>query len=77
MDFIDEKIEKYAFDHTSYEGDLLKQLEEETYEKQIEIESTGDLSEEPTGLFTLGIDVGNCGYRYHCNPDYLSHRSQH
>ncbi|MEK9628190.1 MAG: class I SAM-dependent methyltransferase [Nitrospinota bacterium] len=33
MDFIDEKIEDYAFDHTSYEGDLLKQLEEETYEK--------------------------------------------
>ena len=33
MDFIDEKIEEYDFDHTSYEGDLLKQLEEETYEK--------------------------------------------
>ena len=33
MDFIDEKIDEYAFDHTSYEGDLLKQLEEETYEK--------------------------------------------
>ncbi len=33
MDFIDEKIEEYAFNHTSYEGDLLKQLEEETYEK--------------------------------------------
>ena len=33
MDFIDEKIEEYAFDHTSYEGDLLEQLEEETYEK--------------------------------------------
>ena len=33
MDFIDEKIEEYAFDHTSYEGDFLKQLEEETYEK--------------------------------------------
>ena len=33
MDFIDEKIEEYAFDHTSYEGDLLKQLEDETYEK--------------------------------------------
>ena len=33
MDFINEKIEEYAFDHTSYEGDLLKQLEEETYEK--------------------------------------------
>ena len=33
MDFIYEKIEEYAFDHTSYEGDLLKQLEEETYEK--------------------------------------------
>ena len=34
MDFIDEKIDEYAFDHTSYEGDLLKQLEEETYEKR-------------------------------------------
>ncbi|MDC0946705.1 class I SAM-dependent methyltransferase [Nitrospinaceae bacterium] len=33
MDFIDEKIEEYAFNHTSYEGDLLTRLEEETYEK--------------------------------------------
>ena len=33
MDFVDEKIDEYAFEHTSYEGDLLKQLEEETYEK--------------------------------------------
>ena len=33
MDFINEKIEEYAFDHTSYEGDLLEQLEEETYKK--------------------------------------------
>ncbi|MBC8286652.1 MAG: class I SAM-dependent methyltransferase [Nitrospinae bacterium] len=33
MDFIDEKIEQYAFDHTSEEGALLKRLEEETYEK--------------------------------------------
>lgn len=33
MDFIDEKIEEYAFNHTSYEGDLLKSLEEETYAK--------------------------------------------
>jgi len=33
MNFIDENIEEYAFDHTSYEGDLLRQLEEETYEK--------------------------------------------
>jgi len=33
MDFIDEKIEEYAFDHTSYEGNLLEQLEKETYEK--------------------------------------------
>jgi len=32
MDFIDEKIERYAFDHTRYEGDILKQLEKETYE---------------------------------------------
>ena len=33
MDFIDEKIEKYAYQHTSEEGELLKRLEEETYEK--------------------------------------------
>ena len=33
MEFIDEKIEEYAFNHTSYEGNLLKRLEEETYEK--------------------------------------------
>ncbi len=33
MDFIDEKIEQYAFDHTSEEGELLSRLEEETYEK--------------------------------------------
>jgi len=33
MDFLDKKIEEYAFNHTSYEGDLLKRLEEETYEK--------------------------------------------
>ncbi len=33
MDFIDEKIEEYAFNHTSEEGELLKRLEEETYEK--------------------------------------------
>jgi caffeoyl-CoA O-methyltransferase len=33
MDFIDEKIEQYAFDHTSEEGSLLKRLEDETYEK--------------------------------------------
>ena len=33
MNFIDENIEEYAFDHTSYEGDLLRQLEEETYKK--------------------------------------------
>ncbi len=33
MDFIDEKIERYAFDHTSEEGELLRRLEEETYEK--------------------------------------------
>ena len=34
MDFIDEEIEQYAFDHTSEEGELLRRLEEETYEKQ-------------------------------------------
>ena len=33
MNFIDENIEEYAFNHTSYEGDLLRQLEEETYKK--------------------------------------------
>ena len=33
MDFIDEKIEQYAFDHTSDEGELLRRLEKETYEK--------------------------------------------
>ncbi len=33
MDFINEKIEQYAFDHTSEEGSLLKRLEDETYEK--------------------------------------------
>ena len=33
MDFIDEKIEQYAFDHTSEEGELLIRLEKETYEK--------------------------------------------
>ena len=33
MDFIDGKIEQYAFDHTSEEGELLRRLEEETYEK--------------------------------------------
>jgi caffeoyl-CoA O-methyltransferase len=32
MDFIDEKIEQYAFDHTSEEGELLRRLEKETYE---------------------------------------------
>lgn len=31
MDFIDEKIENYAFDHTRDEGELLKRLVEETY----------------------------------------------
>jgi len=33
VDFIDEKIEKYAYDHTSAEGELLRRLEEETYKK--------------------------------------------
>jgi caffeoyl-CoA O-methyltransferase len=33
VDFIDGKIEQYAFDHTSEEGELLRRLEEETYEK--------------------------------------------
>ena len=32
MDFIDKKIEQYAFDHTSEEGELLRRLEKETYE---------------------------------------------
>ena len=33
MDFIDEKIEQYAYDHTSEESELLTKLEKETYEK--------------------------------------------
>ena len=33
MDFIDEKIEKYAYDHTSEESEQLTKLEKETYEK--------------------------------------------
>jgi caffeoyl-CoA O-methyltransferase len=33
MDFIDEKIEQYAYDHTSEESKLLTKLEKETYEK--------------------------------------------
>ena len=33
MDFIDERIEEYAYQHTSKEGELLRKLEEETYEK--------------------------------------------
>ena len=33
MDFIDEKIEQYAYDHTSEESELLTRLEEETYKK--------------------------------------------
>ena len=33
MGFIDEKIEEYAYQHTSEEGELLRRLEEETYEK--------------------------------------------
>jgi caffeoyl-CoA O-methyltransferase len=33
MDFIDEKIERYAFNHTEDEGKLLAQLKEETHEK--------------------------------------------
>ena len=33
MEFIDEKIEQYAFDHTSKESLLLQRLEEETYQK--------------------------------------------
>lgn len=36
MDFIDEKIEEYAYNHTSEEGELLRRLEEETY-KTLEI----------------------------------------
>lgn len=36
MDFIDEKIEEYAHNHTQNEGDLLARLESETYE-QLEI----------------------------------------
>ena len=32
MNFIDEKIEQYSYDHTSKEDELLKRLEKETYE---------------------------------------------
>ena len=32
MDFINEDIENYAFEHTQNEGELLEQLERETYE---------------------------------------------
>lgn len=32
MDFINEGIENYAYEHTQKEGDLLEQLEKETYE---------------------------------------------
>jgi caffeoyl-CoA O-methyltransferase len=32
MDFIDGKIEEYAYQHTSEEGELLRRLEDETYE---------------------------------------------
>jgi caffeoyl-CoA O-methyltransferase len=31
MDFIDEKIEQYAHDHSGDEGELLRRLEDETY----------------------------------------------
>lgn len=31
MKFIDEKIEKYAFDHTQNEGELLLEIKDETY----------------------------------------------
>ena len=33
MDFIDEEIEEYAFNHSQSEGPLLQELEKETYEK--------------------------------------------
>ncbi len=33
MDFIDEKIERYAFNHTVSDGELLSKLKEETYDK--------------------------------------------
>lgn len=33
MDFIDERIERYAFNHTEDEGQLLTRLKEETHEK--------------------------------------------
>ena len=33
MDFIDEEIEAYAFNHSQSEGPLLQELEKETYEK--------------------------------------------
>ena len=33
MDFINEDVERYAYEHTQDEGGLLRRLEEETYEK--------------------------------------------
>jgi len=33
MDFIDEKIERYAFNHTESDGELLSKLKEETYDQ--------------------------------------------
>lgn len=33
MDFIDKNVEKYAFDHTAPEPDLLRKLSDETYAK--------------------------------------------
>ncbi|MBT5867257.1 MAG: methyltransferase [Nitrospinaceae bacterium] len=46
MDFIDEKIEDYAYRHTSEESALLKSLEEETYDKlEIPHMTTGRVEE--------------------------------
>ena len=51
MDFINEKIEEYAFEHSSEESELLRRLEEETYKKlEIPQMTTGRLE---AGLLKL------------------------
>tara|TARA_B100001123_G_C15046943_1_gene921952 strand:+ start:43 stop:675 length:633 start_codon:yes stop_codon:yes gene_type:complete len=51
MDFINDKVEEYAFEHSSKESELLRRLEEETYEKlEIPQMTTGRLE---AGLLKL------------------------
>ena len=33
MEFIDEKIEQYVYDHTQDDGELLARLQKETYDR--------------------------------------------